>query len=81
MRERKKTIEMNILDGPFGPPPKEYKYRCSVCRTEIEVNEAVIDAEIGMAKFNGEYYEGYMPKLGCPGCNNHTMECTEKDKD
>jgi hypothetical protein len=51
-----------------------------VCKTEIEVNEAVIDAEIGMAKFNNEYYEGYMPKLGCPGCNNHTMECTEKDK-
>lgn len=80
-KERKKSVGVNIIDGPFGSPPKEYKYRCSVCKTEIEVNEAVIDAEIGMAKFNNEYYEGYMPILGCPGCNNHTMECTENDKD
>ena len=41
------------------------------------VNEAIIDAGIGMAKFNKEYYEGYMPKVGCPGCNNYTMECVE----
>ena len=70
-----------MIDEPFGPPPQHYNYRCSVCETEIEINEAVIDAEIGMAKFNNEYAEGYMPKLGCPGCNNHTMEYTEKDKD
>lgn len=69
------------MDEPFGPPPQHYKYRCSVCETEIEINEAVIDAEIGMAKFNNEYAKGYMPKLGCPGCNNHTMEYAEKDKD
>ena len=27
-----------------------------------------------MARFNNEYYEGYMPKVGCPGCNNDSME-------
>ncbi len=43
------------------------------------MNEAVIDAEIGMARFNIKYYGGFMPKLGCPGCNNHTMECMEKE--
>ncbi len=70
-----------LEEGSFCSPPEQYNYRCLVCKTEIIVNEAVIDAEIGMAKFNNEYYEGYMPKLGRPGCNNHTMECTEKDKD
>jgi hypothetical protein len=49
-----------------------------VCGTELLVNEAVIDAGIGMAKFNN-YYEGYMPKVGCPGCNNYTMECVEEE--
>jgi hypothetical protein len=42
------------------------------------VNEAIIDAGIGMAKFNNEYYKGYMPKVGCPGCNNYTMEYVEE---
>jgi len=43
------------------------------------VNEAIVDAGIGMAKFNNEYYENYMPKVGCPGCNNYTMEYIRKD--
>jgi hypothetical protein len=30
-----------------------------------------------MAKIEKEYYAGYMPKVGCPGCNNYTMECIE----
>jgi len=66
------------IEGPFGPPPKEYKYRCSECGTKLFVNEAIIDAGIGMAKFNNEYYKGYMPNVGCPGCNNYTMECVEE---
>jgi len=65
---------------PFGPPPKEYNYRCSVCKTELLVNEAIIDVGIGMAKIEKEYYAGYMPKVGCPGCNNYTMECVESIK-
>ena len=72
-----KPLERKAMEEPFGPPPKEYNYRCSVCGTELLVNEAIIDAGIGMAKFNKEYYEGYMPKVGCPGCNNYTMECVE----
>lgn len=66
------------MEEPFGPPPMEYKYRCPVCETELLVNEAIIDAGIGMAKFNNEYYEGYMPKVGCPGCNNYTMEYVDE---
>ena len=66
------------VEEPFGPPPKKYKYRCPECGTELLVNEAVVDAEIGMAKFNKEYYEGYMPKVGCPWCNNYTIERVEK---
>ena len=30
-------------DRPFGPPPEEYNYRCSQCKCEIWVNEAIID--------------------------------------
>ena len=59
---------------PFGPPPEEYSYRCSHCRHEMEVNEAIIDYEIFRAQFEGFYYEGYMPALGCPVCNQETME-------
>ncbi|GJQ50843.1 hypothetical protein KsCSTR_25710 [Candidatus Kuenenia stuttgartiensis] len=67
------------MEEPFGPLPEEYKYRCSVCNKELLVNEAIVDAGIGMAKFNNEYYENYMPKVGCPGCNNYTMEYIRKD--
>ena len=63
-------------DVPFGPPPEEYLYRCSQCRYEMDVNEAIIDVEIGMAKFDGCYHAGFMPVLGCPNCNQETMEYT-----
>ncbi len=36
-------------DVPFGPPPEEYNYRCSLCQFGIGVNEAIIDAETGSA--------------------------------
>jgi len=55
-----------------------YNYRCSVCGAELLVNEAIIDAGIALARFNNEYYEGYMPKVGCPGCNGYTMECIDE---
>ena len=64
-------------DVPFGPPPEEYLYRCSQCRYEMDVNEAIIDVEIGMAKFDGSYHTGFMPVLGCPNCNQETMEYAE----
>ena len=62
------------VDVPFGPPPEEYHYRCSQCRHEMDVNEAIIDVEVGMAKFDGSYQVGLMPILGCPNCNRETME-------
>ena len=67
------------LDEPFGPPPMEYPYRCTVCGTEVLVNEAIIDAGIGMAKFRNEYHEGFMPTIGCLGCNGQTMVYIDQD--
>ena len=67
-------------DEPFGPPPIEYPYRCPVCGTELLVNEAIIDVGIGMAKFQHAYYPGFMPKVGCPGCNGDTMEYVEQNE-
>ena len=61
-------------DVPFGPPPEEYSYHCSRCGGEIEVNEVIIDFEIDRAKSDGTYREGFMPILGCPNCNQETME-------
>ena len=48
-------------DVQFGPPPEEYSYRCSQCRYEMKVNEAIVDFEIGMAEFAGTYYEDSCP--------------------
>ena len=72
-----KNQEIEGVDVPFGLPPEEYNYRCSRCRHEMKVNEAIIDVEIAMAEFNGTYYEGFMPTLGCPNCNQETMEYSE----
>jgi hypothetical protein len=40
----------------------------------MEVNEAIIDVEIGIAEFEGRWHEGFMPVLGCPGCNQTSMK-------
>jgi hypothetical protein len=45
-----------------------------VCGEELVVNEAIVDVGIEMAKADNEYHDGFMPKVGCPGCNNYTME-------
>ena len=39
-----------------------------------EINEAIIDATIGWAEYDGEYYEGFMPILECPDCAKETLE-------
>ena len=65
-------------DVPFGAPPEEYNYRCSLCQFEIGVNEAIIDAEIGSAKFSGNYYDGFMPVLHCLACYQETMEYSKE---
>ena len=67
------------VDEPFGPPPIEYLYRCAVCGKEMLVNEAIIDVGIGMAKFQRAYHAGFMPKVGCPGCNSYTMEYIDQE--
>lgn len=78
-RQGKEPMSREALDEPFGPPPIAYPYRCTVCGTELLVNEAIIDAGIGMAKFRNEYYEGFMPTIGCPGCNGETMAHVEQE--
>jgi len=40
----------------------------------VWVNEAIIDFELGFAEFEGR--EAVMPVLGCPVCNQETMEYT-----
>jgi hypothetical protein len=77
-RKRSEPIPPQDLDVPFGPPPEEYLYRCTVCGEELLVNEAIIDAAIGMAKFRGEYAGG-MPTIGCSGCNGETMEYVDQE--
>ena len=72
LMKRKPVIEGE--DVPFGPPPKEYNYLCSQCNCEMLVNEAIIDVEIDIAEFEGRWHEGFMPLLGCPGCNKETMK-------
>jgi hypothetical protein len=68
------------LAEPFDLPPSAYPYRCPVCGTALWVNEAIMDVDMGMAKFQKEYYPGFMPKVGCPGCNGDTMEYVEQDE-
>jgi len=46
----------------------------------MKVNEAIIDVEIAKAEFEGRNVEGFMPLLGCPQCNQETMEYAEGRK-
>jgi len=66
------------IDGPFGPPPEEYLYRCPACGEEALINEEIVDGTVGRLKFDGEY-KGGMPTLPCPGCEGDTMEFIEED--
>jgi hypothetical protein len=65
---------IKMEDLPFGPPPENYSYRCSHCKHEYTVNEVIVDAAIGWAEFDGDYEKGFMPILGCPNCNQETLE-------
>src|SRR5215831_17979532 len=49
-RQRHEPLPPEALDEPFGPPPEEYRYRCSVCGEVMLVHEAIIDVAIGAAK-------------------------------
>ena len=72
-----KKRELIGEDIPFGPPPEYYNYHCSNCQAEMEVNEVIIDAAIGWAQFEQRYHKGWMPTLGCSGCNQETMTYIE----
>ena len=76
--KRHEPIPQEALEVPFGPPPEEYLDRCSICGAELLVNEVIIDAAIGMAKFRGAY-QGGMPTIGCSGCNGDTMEYVDQE--
>ncbi len=54
-RKRHEPIPPEGLDGPFGPLPEEYLYRCPVCGEEMLVNEAIINVATGVAKLRGAY--------------------------
>ena len=70
----KKEKSIEGVDIPFGPPPEEYNYRCSQCGHEMKVNEAIIDVEVAKAWYEGNRDKKFMPLLGCPNCNEETME-------
>jgi DNA-directed RNA polymerase subunit RPC12/RpoP len=75
MKEEK--LQEKLIEGediPFGPPPEEYNYHCSRCGHDMKVNEAIIDVEVAKAWDEGKRDEEFMPLLGCPNCNNETME-------
>lgn len=76
-RKRHEPLPRESVDEPFGPPPAEYLYRCSVCGAERLVNAAIMDVAVGAATFRGEYTGG-MPTIGCPGCNGETMEYVDQ---
>jgi len=40
----------------------------------MKVNEAIIDVEVAKAWDEGNRDEEFMPLLGCPNCNEETME-------
>lgn len=61
-------------DIPFGPPPNYYNYRCSNCKNNCKINEAIVDAAVGWAKFDGRYCQGVMPDLECPNCGKETLK-------
>jgi hypothetical protein len=60
------------IGGMVGYPPEEYHYRCPRCGVELWANEAIIDFELGFAALEGR--EVKIPTLGCPGCNQESLE-------
>jgi len=40
----------------------------------MKVNEAIIDVEVAKAWYEGNRDKKFMPLLGCPNCNEETME-------
>jgi hypothetical protein len=78
-RKRHEPHPQARVDEPFGPPPIESLYRCSVCGAEMLVHEALSDGGMGMAKCQQEYHKGFMPKGGGAGCKGYTMAYVEQE--
>ena len=76
MNDEKDLVEG--IDIPFGPPPRDYKYRCTRCKFENEMNEANVDAAYGWTKKRTRTSDGEMvPVLECPNCSKWTYECID----
>ena len=73
--------EENMLEGedlPFGPPPRYYKFRCTRCKFENEMNEANVDVAYGWTKKRTRTSDGeIVPVLECPNCSKWTYECID----
>ena len=44
-KSTERLLSKKIVEGEnvsFGPPPMEYRYRCSHCQHKMMVNEAII---------------------------------------
>ena len=78
-RENTKNIPNQEMDNevPFGDPPEYYKYRCSHCQFENEMNEANVDVAFGWTKKRTKCSRGLMPVLECPHCSRLTYECVD----
>jgi DNA-directed RNA polymerase subunit RPC12/RpoP len=78
-RENTKNIPEQEMEKevPFGDPPKYYKYRCSHCQFENEMNEANVDVAFGWTKKRTKCSRGLMPVLKCPNCSRQTYECVD----
>ena len=79
-RKNPEPLPPAALDVPFGPPPAASLSRCAVCGPALRVHEALSEAGIGMAQFHKEYPQGFMPTLGCPGCDGSTMEYVDQEE-
>ena len=71
-------MERKVMEESFGPPPKEYNYRCSSMWNRAFGQRGNGDAGIGMAKnLTKNIMKGICQKVGCPGVIT-TMECVEQ---
>jgi hypothetical protein len=77
------AVQAQSFDNRTADPARRWGFVFAIARTwktELLVNEAIIDVGIGMAKFQNAYYAAFMLKVGCPGCNGDTMEYVEQDE-
>lgn len=72
VREMTEGMEM-----PFGGPTEYYKFRCSHCKFENEMNESNVDAAYGWTKKRTRCSRGLVPVLECPNCSKQTYECID----